>query len=139
MCELTGFFKPIRFFVAEKLIALNNRFISFSADGIGDFAKLNSIANTITELSSRFKGNAMYYTGVVNGICIVMGSNINLIYCAPLLPGSFLSYGVCLFGSDLADSKALITVISDILAPPTKAAPNGNHFVKGGMALLRSG
>ena len=70
MCELTGFFNPIRFFVAVKLVALNNRFISFSADGIGDFAKLNMIANTITELSSGFKGNAIYYEVVVNVICI---------------------------------------------------------------------
>ena len=56
MRELAGFFNPIRFFVAVKLVALNNRFVSFGADSIRDFAKLNTVANTITELSSGFKG-----------------------------------------------------------------------------------
>ena len=59
MCELTGFFNPIRFFVAVKLVALNNRFISFGANSIRNLAKLKTIPDTVTELFARLKGNAV--------------------------------------------------------------------------------
>ena len=74
MRELAGFFNPIRFFVAAKLVALNNRFISFSANSIRNLAKLKTITNTITKLSSRFKGNAIDYKVIVD----VVGVEISL-------------------------------------------------------------
>ena len=112
-------------------MALNNGFVSCGAAGIGDFAKLQPIPDTVTELFAVYKRNTIDNKMVVNVIGIKVGSDYHLIPCAPHLPCGFHSNLVCFFRCDLACGKALITVISDIFATFTETSLDGNNFVIG--------
>lgn len=59
MGELTGVSYPIFLFIAVKFMALNNGLVSCSTEGIGYFAKLQPIPDTVTELFAVHKGNAI--------------------------------------------------------------------------------
>ena len=131
MGELAGVPYPIFLFIAVKFMALNNGFVSCGTDGIGDFAKLQPIPDTVTELLAVYKGNTIDNKMVVDVIGIKVGSDYHLIPCSPHLPCGFHSDGVCFGWCDLACGKTLIPVISDIFTTFTEAALYGNHFVIG--------
>ena len=59
MGELTGVLYPIFLFIAVKFMALDNGFVPCGTDGIGYFAKLQPIPDTVTELFAVYKGNTI--------------------------------------------------------------------------------
>ena len=131
MSNVTCLLRPIRLFVAIKFVALYNRFASLGTYLVGDFSKLQAVANTVAKFLPVGKGNAIDYEMVVNVIGIEMGGNNHLVFCTPHHTSGFYADLMRFFGCNLSLGKALVSVVGDILSALTETALDGDHFVIG--------